>query len=484
MRTNHKNKAAGILVFMLVGSILGCKKFVEISPPNTLVVTADVFNNNSTATAAMIAIYTQMFNNYDSWAVAECQGLLADELTSYSTVLTQVQFYTNALTAINSNGEWTNGYKYIYEANAMISGLQSTGNISPAVEQQLIGESKFIRAFWYFYLTNEYGDIPLILTTDYSVNGASFRTPSTQVYAQVVRDLIDAKSLLNSNYIDITDTAVTSERVRPTRAAAEALLARVYLYSHKYDSSETQASLVIGNSMYSLCANLSPKSGPNSVFLKNSTEAIWQLSTPLPANANTQDAQYFTLIAAPGSGTFNSISLSTGLLNAFELGDKRKVNWVGSYTTTRSPILTYYYPNKYQAYNTSTISEYTMVLRLAEQYLIRAEARANESDLAGAAADLNVIRNRAGLSNIADSIASSQSSLLAAISHERQVELFTEWGNRWFDLRRTGMIDAVMGNPGNVCQAKGGVWNSNSALYPIPQSEILNDPNLSQNLGY
>jgi hypothetical protein len=122
-----------------------------------------------------------------------------------------------------------------------------------------------------------------------------------------------------------------------------------------------------------------------------------------------------------------------------------------------------------------------MVLRLAEQYLIRAEAEANQGDSTDAMNDLNKIRNRAGLANYS---LLNNGPLLIAILHERQVELFTEWGNRWFDLIRTGAINAVLGSPGNVCQAKGGVWVSTSELFPIPQSEILDDPNLHQNPGY
>jgi hypothetical protein len=218
--------------------------------------------------------------------------------------------------------------------------------------------------------------------------------------------------------------------------------------------------------------------GPGSVFLKNSTEAIWQLSTPLPTpSLNTEDAQDFILISAPGTGELNSTTISPQLLNSFEPGDLRRTNWIDSFQT-------YYFPYKYQAYNTSTVTEYTMVLRLAEQYLIRAETEAQLNNLTSAANDLNVIRNRAGLSSISDSIASSQTTLLSAILHERQVELFTEWGHRWFDLIRSGTVNSVMGNPENVCKSKGGVWSPTSALYPIPETELAADPNLTQNTGY
>src|SRR5438552_17436425 len=113
-----------------------------------------------------------------------------------------------------------------------------------------------------------------------------------------------------------------------------------------------------------------------------------------------------------------------------------------------------------------------MYLRLAEQYLIRAEARTQENNISSAQTDLNVIRSRAGLGPVT---ASDKASLLAAILHERQVELFTEWGHRWFDIKRTGTVDATMTV---VTSQKGGTWNTNQQWYPIPQSELQNDVNL------
>jgi hypothetical protein len=121
-----------------------------------------------------------------------------------------------------------------------------------------------------------------------------------------------------------------------------------------------------------------------------------------------------------------------------------------------------------------------MVLRLAEQYLIRAEAEANEGDSTDAIDDLNVIRNRALLPNYSANV---NGSLLSAILHERQVELFTEWGHRWFDLIRTNSADSVMGI---IAPLKHGSWNDNNdqELYPIPQTARNLDMNLTQNPGY
>lgn len=469
--------------------INGCKKFLDIPPPANQLVTTNVFNSDASATSAQLAIYANMWNNSESWYMASNMGIYADELQSYSTdqqALTPL--YTNNLTG-NFELGWganygfspNNYYAYIYAANAAISGLQSVGGTSAVVRQQLIGEAYFVRAYWHFYLSNIFGAVPLVLTTDYTVNGTIARTPRVQVLRQVISDLETAKGLLNSNYVDASDTIVTTERVRPNKAAAEALLARAYLYLGDYDNAniidyqkaDSCATAVIGNPTYNL-------SSINGVFLKNSSETIWQLQTPSTAGNDTQDGARFILTAAPSTGSNSYATVSNQLFNSFEAGDQRKSSWIGSITEGGA---TYYFPYKYKVTNGLQNKEYEMMLRLGEQYLIRAEARMHEGDLTGAAADLNMIRTRAGLP---PTIAVTAADLQAAILHERQVELFTEWGARWFDLCRTGNAPSVMGSPGNVCQAKGGIWawDNHQLLWPIPQKDMSADPNLKQNSGY
>jgi len=472
----------------------GCKKFIDVPPPKTSLVTADVFNNNGSATSAQLAIYTNMFTNEESWNMAQSVGLYADELQNYNPYVTAEQTYTNALAAGNSTwsggyGTSSNYYSYIYAANAVINGLQTTPGCSVAVKQQLTGEAYFARAFFHFYLTNIFGEVPLVLTTNYASNSKIARTPRLQVLQQVVADLQTAKGLLNNNYVDGSDTAVTTERVRPTKAAALALLARTYLYlgdysqnNSYYQRADSAASAVIANSEYSLCPSL------NAVFLANSTEAIWQLQTPSNQSWDTPDGYGFILLGTPSTNGFNgSTTISSQLLSAFEPNDQRKTTWIGSITEGAN---TYYFPYKYKNY-TYVGTEYDMVLRLGEQYLIRAEARVREGNITGALSDLNMIRNRAGLPNYAG--AQDPASLLTAILHERQVELFTEWGSRWFDLERAVIskeavnANTVLGSPGNVCAYKGGTWNSGTdyqLLWPIPRTDISADPNLTQNPGY
>ena len=198
------------ILFGILFFTCGCNKFVQIGPPPTQLVTASVFNNNSAATAAQVAIYTSMVTKTESYGLETQTGMLGDELKTFNLSSTSLQYYTNAMLAVNGPGPWNDAYNYIYQANAIISAVQGNINLSAGVTAQLLGEAKFIRSFWFFYLVNLYGDVPLVITTDYTVNATIARTPKAQVYQQIIADLKGAKAVLSSSYIDASDTTVTT----------------------------------------------------------------------------------------------------------------------------------------------------------------------------------------------------------------------------------------------------------------------------------
>ncbi|MDR3713327.1 MAG: RagB/SusD family nutrient uptake outer membrane protein [Puia sp.] len=460
-----------------------CTKFVQIEPPTTSITGSTVYSNNTSAAAAVTSIYNNMMATQGLSgginSISYLDGLEADELKNYTNDnLTLIQFYTNSLTSSSNGGSnnyfWQELYQEIYVTNAVMEGLNNSTTLSDSIKQQLYGEAEFMRAFFNFYAVNLYGDVPLVTTTNYQVNNTIKRTPSTQIYQQIISDLKDAQNKLNSSFVDYQGLS-TPERIRPNKGAATALLARAYLYQQKWDSAMAQATLLINNPQYSI-VNLT------NVFLANSNETIWQLQ-PVAPGYNTYDAQYFVLTSAPGTGT-NYVALGANLLNSFEPNDQRFINWVGTFIDPSSND-TFYFPYKYKVYlNPKPVTEYLMVLRLGEQYLIRAEAEANGAGngIADAISDLNVIRTRSSLPPYSG--ATDQASVQTAIMHERQIELFTEWGHRWFDLKRTRSIDSVMGPPGYVCRDKGGTWSPNWELMPLPLNELEVNPNLKQNLGY
>jgi len=477
---------AAMLVAM-IWPATGCKKFIEVDVPVTSVNAGNVYNNNSTATSVLTDIYSNLSQREPTTAtpdealagVSLVTELSADNLTLfYKDNIRMLAFYENKLLSAGTPSGvyfWDRCYEFIYRINAAMDGITNSTALTPAVQQQLLGECRFFRGFFYFYLVNLYGDVPLVLTADYKQNALLSRTASSTVYNQILTDLLEAKQLLNEQYVAIDMITTGTERLRVNRSAARAMLARVYLYLGDYAKAEAEATAVINNGLYSLLtANV------GNTFLKNSQETIWSLQPVQSATQNTWEGKVFLMTTA-GPTASRPVYLSDELIALYAPADKRLTSWIGS---VKVGTKTYYYPAKYKAGSSvTTLVEYDIVLRLAEQYLIRAEARAQQNNLTGAGSavsDLNVIRSRAGL---ADTTIAIQQDMLNAILLERRKELFTEWGHRWFDLKRTGKIDGVMQAYAPV---KGTTWESTKSLYPIAQKQIDLNPGMTgqQNLGY
>lgn len=452
------------LFFILILTASGlpfssCRKFVEIEPAPNLIETKKVFENEKAALSAVSSVYAQMrfsTRSMTNGGLSIFGGLLSDEIYNTVSSSTADPFFTNSLlsnNAVVTVDFWNSSYSNIYRINAILEALPASVNLSDAVRHQFSGEMKVTRVLYYFYLSNLFGDVPLITGTDYKVNAIAGRTAVDSIYKFAIRELNEAKSLLSSSYSSL-------QRARPNLFSASSLLARIYLYQQQWLQAATEASSVIDAGMYSLGAIL-----PTSFQLANN-EIIWQVASD---NSNSSEGANFL----PSSSTVKpQYALTTYLLNIFENGDQRKVNWLNKNTIGGQD---YYYPSKYKNRAASPITEYDIVFRLAEQYLIRAEARLYLSDLAGARSDINEIRRRAGLFTISSN---DPAALLTAIFKERQTELFTEWGHRWLDLKRTGNADVVL------TPVKGSNWQSTDLLFPIPFSQLQVNPNLTQNPGY
>ncbi|RNL90675.1 RagB/SusD family nutrient uptake outer membrane protein [Sinomicrobium pectinilyticum] len=450
-----------ILTFFLVVS---CEDMVEVDPPKERLIRSEVFTDDAVALSAMTGIYSYMMNRtfssgYNTLSVTFLCGMSSDEFNNYNTSLEPFSDNSLSPSVSNVSNLWSGAYSIIYRSNSILEGIAAEeAGVSEEVKKQLEGEAKFVRAFSYFYLINLFGDVPLYTTPDFLANSKAERSPVEEVYQQIIIDLEDAQNLLLTDY-----TVSGGERSRPNRYAAMALLSRVHLYLGNWSQAETLVTEVIqSETLYKMEEDL------NQVFLANSSEAIWQL-VPVEPGYNTNEGRYFILNSSP----INSfrVDLSDVILASFEEKDQRREVWVGDFTEGTD---TWFFPYKYKVAVGETLTEYSMVLRLAEQYLIRAEARAQQGNLNGAQEDLNIIRHRAGL---VDAPAVSQTELLDAILQERRIEFFAEWGHRWFDLKRTGQADAVLG-------AAKPNWEPTDALYPIPEQEILNNPNITQNTGY
>jgi hypothetical protein len=448
-----------LVLFVSIFLILSCKKFVQVPAPETQAELSKIFADDKTAESAATGLYFRMVASGGAFANAGLSvnaALSADEITNVSTNSTYDVFKNNDLLSTNttiSNTFWTEPYRLIYHTNAVLEGLRASTTLSDQVRNQLRGEMLYSRSLLYFWLSNIFGAIPLQTATDYQINAVMPRTDTAGIHTQIIADLKEARSLLIN----------AASNLRPGREAATALLARVYLYRKDWANAAAMATEVVSSNKYILEAL-------TNVFVATSKESIFQL---YKQNTNTGDGATFVPTSTTVRPTF---TVTNNLLNSFEAADLRKSNWLKSNMVSG---VAYFYPYKYKVRAITPVTEYTIVQRLAELYLIRAEARANLNDLSGAIDDVDMVRKRAGLGAIKVANPTiSKADLIEAIYKERQLELFTELGHRWFDLKRTGRANDVLAT------LKGSNWQSTDQLFPIPFTQIELNPFLTQNDGY
>lgn len=441
-------------------AFFSCENFVEVGPPSSDLTADVVFSDPKTIEATVAGMYSNAFISGNFWHYAPhfYGGIMADELFARSTVLFDDLRYNTYNPAIDTYGKfWLNGYKIIYHANSIVNGLEKSTVLSEILRRQYIAEAKFMRAYMYMLLVGYYGDVPLILTTNMKETSLAPRNPKAEVMAQVISDIKDAETAL---------TGINMSKTRINKLATTALLARIYLYERNWDLAIQKATEMIGSSI-----KLEPTL--DRVFLRSSTEAIWTISSSNSSSILVDRTTYAQMLVPSGTN-IPQYPLYTSLYNSFEKGDKRKEKWTDFRMNGKDTIAFSY---KYKLRVTSTdasLAEDAIILRLSEQYLIRAEANVQKGNLKEAIADLNVLRKRAGLADLPETL--TQTQLVTQVEKERRSELFVE-GHRWFDIVRTGRADAVFG-------AEKPTWKPHAALMPIPKTDMETNPFLEQNPGY
>ena len=355
----------------------------------------------------------------------------------------------NAMLAENSavSGLWASAYDGINVANNVIVKVPGMTDMTDREKNKALGELHFLRGLGHFSLLNYFGAIPIKIEPTVGVSNLDAgRDPVNEAYAQVKSDLT-----LASKYLQ----ASASTKTRASKYAAIALLARVCLYSGDYDMAREKADSVIKYGGYTLPGNYAD------VFASDgSAETIFEIDfTELDRN---RIAEYNFPKTLNGR---REVEPDANLISAYEADDERKAVSI-AYDGALA------YANKYN--DLSKGADNIIILRLAEMYLIRAEAEASLTggNISSIRADINTIRNRADLG---PTTATTAGELLLAIEQERRVEFAFE-GHRWFDLVRTGRAIDVLPN----------VSKTSQTLFPIPADEILTNksPEMIQNPGY
>ena len=440
--------------FLLLASLNSCKKFLEVQPQDSIADDLTIVDKASAQTALRGVYRALSADNYYGSSFPSVGYLQGDNIQWTGSQSIVQQFIDHKVKADNATvaGIWSAIYATINRANYVIDRVPPLvdATLSDADRAQLTGEAYFIRGLAYFDLARTWGGVQLVLTPTLSATDkTNIRRSSLQeTYAQVLADLTKAASLL---------TLPTAQNpVRANRESAWGLLSRFYLYNGNWAEAENYAGKVISNTTnYQL---LKPY---NSFFQPSSAVATKESVFEIAYSATYPNA-HRNQWQPPANGGTRQIAPNDALVNL--LSDPATGGTRNALIAKTSAGL--WYGNLYYR---SPASDPAYVLRIAELYLIRAEARAQQGKLAEGLADLISVRDRAGL---VASAASSKEALLLAIENERRLEFALE-PHRWFDLVRTGRAAAVLG-----------VTDANKYVLPVPAVELLADKALTQNPGY
>ncbi|EON77464.1 hypothetical protein ADIS_1994 [Lunatimonas lonarensis] len=439
-----------IVYQLLIIFALGWACNVVDQEPLDAVSNEQLFVRPSDADAAIIGAYRQL-------AELGFNYVVFPELPTKNTVGTALnrQFeQMNNLLFLDDNPwyetYWNQHFVLINRVNVVIARVPEIPGMDEQRRNQVLGEARFLRAFTYFNLVRNYGDVPLITTPTVSPDIPSLqvsRDPVAQVYAQIVEDLNFAKANLPESF----PTALAT-KARATKNAAFALGTRIYLFRKEYAQAIQDANRVTGSKGSTLTIPY------QSLFSnKNSDESIMEI------NYDPQVQNNLATNFLPGSlGGNRVIEVNPDIYKAYESGDVRKEATFGFANNGN-------YMRKY--FRTSSRDDNVILFRLAEVLLSKAEALAETSYPNQEAVDLlNEVRRRAGLAPIAPA---NLADFRTALYKERRLELCFE-GHEWFDLVRTDRLASVMG-----------ITDRNKAILPVPAGEILRNPNLlPQNPGY
>ena len=498
-------------LFLLLGISSCSKTFLEQTNPNGV----SVDNGYQTETDITTGVYGVYQALRSSNCVGEGAALWTDDRADdVNTTDNQsnngepFQFTAFSIVASNSylQSHWTALYLPISRANLILSVIDKIQFANPATKEQYIAELKFIRAYMYFNLVREFGDVPLVtdrLTTVDQSTALTFRAKRDVVYAQIVKDLKDA---LNGG-LPIVQPAASKGRV--SLQGINALLGQVYLtMATTLEATVNTVNLTNAQTYLQACynqktfANLSdiPYADVFDVNKKaTNAEIIFQIaykqgdasySSALARNNQAKGETLISLYPSQGSGGL----FTKDLLNEFETGDVRT-----NYSVKFAAGANGYYITKFRDASAAAGSlgyggNDWILIRYADVILNIAEAYMYQGDDVNAIKYLDIVRKRAGMPAYATMLndanyKSKYPTLKLAILHERRIELAFEH-HRWHDLTRFfNATDLV-----TYFKSKSQANFDNSPLtnittkdyyFPIPYNEFKLDPvKMVQNPGY
>jgi hypothetical protein len=449
-------------------AFVSCDNSLDLAPEDSLTPTI-IFSTEALSGNAVNGMYsTLQSSNVLSGIPDTMTEWQSDNVEFVGSFPTFDEIYTYNTLSDNTSilNVWNSTYLSINQANMIIVNVPLVADpaFTAARKNNLVGQARFVRALLYFKLSQMFGkqlkqdptgsslSVPLVTEPFQGVVNKPERATLKDVYTLIEQDLLFAKGA-------ITNTA----KDKATSAAATALLARLYLYQERWSDAANSATTVINTPGIALAANFG-------FYNTTSSEHVFQVQN-IPGDAGF--AESFSKLYSPtANGGRGDAPFSTNLSSAFESepGDLRyALSRIGVDAKNRSSRFTTKYPNGLA--NTDDPN----VLRVSEMYLIRAEANLRGSLLIGGSTpvqDVNRTRVRAGLAPL----------LLVTVNdilNERRKEFCFE-GLRRMDLLRNN-LPLRSASMSNFDKAQP---TSDKVVYPIPQRERDNNPNLTQNPGY
>ncbi|MFB6456284.1 RagB/SusD family nutrient uptake outer membrane protein [Chitinophaga sp. Hz27] len=435
-----------------------CNKKLDVKPGQQI--SPEQIQTEDDVTAIMLSAYNSL---QDPSAFGERYIFLSDLIsnpdfiTYQGTFLNYSQVNTHQMQKSGSipSDVWGRGYVTINTANIVLANMSK---VSAANKATLSAEAKFIRAITYYELAGFYGlpysagnvdknpAVPLITAAVISpADLAATKQPRASVsaiYTQIIADLQEAAANLPDSYSE------KKNKSRATKYAAYAFLARVYMAQHNYVEAAKAADVVIQSGEYTLVPSFDAEFNNSAL----SAEDIFAILQTSQSNAGTSNNGLVTFY---GLDQRNDVTISPDQLAQYDAGDTRGKFY--NYSSDSSSITTSKWRDLY-----GTIP----VVRLAEMYLVRAEANLRAGTSVGDTPlnDVNAVRNRSKAIPLATVAADD-------VVQERRLELAFEGDNFW-------IVKRLQLNVGNL------KYDDNMLVFPVPQREIDVNSTLVQNPGY
>ncbi len=534
-----KNRWLNTILFMLMFSACDTS---FIDKPQLAVQTSDSFyKTEDDAIKAVTAVYNY-FQSYDFEVhkfefgdIASDDAEKGGESDNDRPFVKDLEYFRTRSDNLSCRGMWNICFTAIYHANNTISNISNI-DMDEQKKNRLIGEVRFIRAHFYFYLVNLFGDVPLVTNTLTTEEYRFPKSPKASVWLQIEQDLIFARE-----HLPLKSEYPKADLGRITKGAAQALLANAYLFEKKWALAQKEAKDVIESGEYMLEPEY------QDLFQLRETDFGVESVLEIPhltTNTGWGDDSEGTVIPvfcrSRNSGGWGFNCPTYDLLSEFEPGDPRLVHtlifdgdvfedevqfnqYSPSRLCSRKIFLT---PSERIGFESSDAPSNMKVFRYAEVLLIHAEAACENGDLQESILSLNQIRQRARQSSATDKKISfknvnkfqaskdnyetynfinynywdensdrenllpevhtnDQSTLRQAIRHERRVELAME-NKRFYDIIRWGDPETHFHNfAAKWNTGKGGQFRKNiNEVFPIPQDELDLNPKMTQNTGY